>query len=557
MSVEVVMTETTPRRAPPRVLVVADVEDTATGLIGRVLTPAGIQAWPEGAEAPPHDLLVVDITQLRGNPLAKLEARRQAGDQAPAIVLSAHFPANRLRDLFRLGVTDILNKPFLPEELAKAIFDLAEVRAVETNTQSLASRVEAMREQLRRRTEEIRQLSEIGRTVAGLEDLDLILTRVVEAAAFVTDAEEANIYLAEPGTSTLVLRASKQPNERQATLQSVRVTDTLVGEVYTSGQAMLRQPSLDAGPVKVQTGFLVQSLVEVPLRVSTKVVGVMGVYNRLSARRFTEHHQIVLQALADWTGVALEHASLSLKARTPVPAPAVAPVASEPGSVNMAPAEMIEGLKRTQQRLEGLMAANRFSPEQKAHLEQVRLELERMSSMRLAVMKDEEAADMLDLPDVVRQIAAEAEPIATRQGVSLEVLPDPAMPLLRTDEGRIRKVLEALVASSLRRSTSGSIILETHHFNVERSRSDGLALPFGIRVPDGLWAAVSVGDSGSPLSGDIVEALTSPQNDPAAGPLGRGLSMGEIRMIVESLGGRLWFEQSSGGVRITFCVPVV
>lgn len=544
------MTESA-RRAPPRVLVIADVDDTASGLISRVLTPAGIHAWAEGAEAPPHDLLVLDIAQLRGNPLAKLAARRENGDEAPAIVLAAHFPANRLRDLFRLGVADILNKPFKPEDLAKAIFDLAEVRAAETNTQGLANRVEAMREQLRHRTEEVHQLSEIGRTVAGLEDLDLILTRVVEAATFVTDAEEANIYLAEPGTSELVLRASKQANERQATLQSVRVSDTLVGEVYTSGQGMLRQPSLDAGPVKVQTGFLVQSLVEVPLRVGAKVVGVMGVYNRLSARRFTEHHQTVLQALADWTGVALEHASLTLKARIPAPAP------SETGTVGMAPAALIEGLKRTQNQLEGVIAADRFTPEQKAHLELVRLELLRMSSMRLAVMNGEEAADMLALPDLVRQISAEAEKIAARQGITLEVLPDPGMPLLRTDESRIRKVLEALVASSLRRSTTGSIILETNHFNVERGRSDGLSLPFGVRLSDGLWAAVSVGDSGTPLTGDIVEALTSSQNDPAAGPLGRGLSMGEIRMIVESLGGRLWFEQSSGGVRITFCVPVV
>ncbi len=547
------------RRAPPRVLVIADVDDTASGLIARVLTPAGIQAWPEGAEAPPHDLLVVDITTLRGNPLARLAGRRAKGDEAPAIVLAAHFPANRLRELFHLGVADILNKPFKPEDLVKVIFDQAEERAAVTNTQGLASRVEVMREQLRHRTEEIRQLSEIGRTVAGMEDLDLILTRVVEAATFVTDAEEANIYLAEPGTSELVLRASKQPNERQATLQSVRVTDTLVGEVYTSGQALLRQPSLDAGPVKVQTGFLVTSLVEVPLRVGAKVVGVMGVYNRLSSRRFTEHHQTVLQALADWTGVALEHASLSLKARTPAPAPAPEPrrAPSETGAVSMAPAELIDGLKRTQQQLEGLMAADRFTPEQKAHLEQVRLGLQRMSSLRLAVMNGDEAADMLALPELVRQIAAEAEPIATRQGITLDVLPDPGMPFLRTDESRIRKVLEALVASSLRRSTTGTIILETHHFNVERGRSDGLSLPFGVRLPDGLWSAVSVGDSGTPLTGDIVEALTSPQNDPAAGALGRGLSMGEIRMIVESLGGRLWFEQSSGGVRITFCVPVV
>jgi len=55
----------------------------------------------------------------------------------------------------------------------------------------------------------------------------------------------------------------------------------------------------------------------------------------------------------------------------------------------------------------------------------------------------------------------------------------------------------------------------------------------------------------------IIGAFYALNGISAAGPLGRGLSMGEIRMIVESLGGRLWFEQSSGGVRITFCVPVV
>ena len=88
---------------------------------------------------------------------------------------------------------------------------------------------------------------------------------MVEAAAFVTDAEEANIYLAEPGTDELVFRASKNPESRQASLQRLRVTDTLVGEVFRTGQALLHQPSLEGGPVKVQTGFMVQSLVEVPL----------------------------------------------------------------------------------------------------------------------------------------------------------------------------------------------------------------------------------------------------------------------------------------------------
>ena len=102
------MTAPRERRSPPRVLVIADVESTAKALIDNVLKPAGIQAWPAGSEAPPADMIVVDITQLRGDPLAGLRARREAGDEAPAVALAAHFPTARLRDLFHLNVVDIL-----------------------------------------------------------------------------------------------------------------------------------------------------------------------------------------------------------------------------------------------------------------------------------------------------------------------------------------------------------------------------------------------------------------------------------------------------------------
>ena len=61
------------------------------------------------------------------------------------------------------------------------------------DTQRLAANLEGVREDLRRRSEEIRLLSEIGRVVASLDDLDQILSRLVEAAAYVTDAEEASI----------------------------------------------------------------------------------------------------------------------------------------------------------------------------------------------------------------------------------------------------------------------------------------------------------------------------------------------------------------------------
>src|SRR3989337_4559487 len=92
------------RRTPPRVLVIADGEPTARSLIDHILKPGGIHAWGTESTAPPADILLVDITQLRGDPLAGLRHPREGGDEGPAIVLAAHFPTARLRALFHLKV---------------------------------------------------------------------------------------------------------------------------------------------------------------------------------------------------------------------------------------------------------------------------------------------------------------------------------------------------------------------------------------------------------------------------------------------------------------------
>ena len=72
------MTAPRERRTPPRVLVIADVESTGRALIDHILKPGGIHAWGTESTAPPADILLVDITQLRGDPLAGLRHRREA-----------------------------------------------------------------------------------------------------------------------------------------------------------------------------------------------------------------------------------------------------------------------------------------------------------------------------------------------------------------------------------------------------------------------------------------------------------------------------------------------
>ncbi len=515
-----------------------------------MLAPAGIQAWTSSQQAPPPDVLVVDLTQLRGDPLAGLRAWRETGDKAPAIVLASLFPAARLRDLFRLGASDVLLKPYRPLELCKAVFELAESHSNDARLEATAGKLEAMQEQFKRRSEELRLLAEIGRVVVNLGELDAILTRVVEAAAFVTEAEEANIYLAEPDTQELVLRASKQAGQHHATLKRLRVRDTLVGQVFRTGQPVLRQPSLEGGPLSVQTGFLVQSLIKVPLRQHKKIVGVLGVYNRLNRRSFSDHQLTVLTALADWAGVALERATLLRRSAS----------ASRPDSALTAvPVQMINTLDNATTGLQSLMDGDLgdLRGEQLDKLRAVHHDLELMRSMPVVMIDQSEAERLLDLPAIVRAVAEEHHQLGARRGISIEVEPSSPVPLFPGDRRRVQQVVAALVLSALHRTQQGRVLLKAERFEVVRGRGNGFRIPRNLELEDGPWASVTVSDSSLGLSPDTRRSIEAETANPADGKTGPGLSFGEIRMIAESLGGVLWYDQTADGPSITFAFPAV
>jgi signal transduction histidine kinase len=527
----------------PRVVVIADIESNATQLIARVLKPAGFEAWPATSEAPNADVLVVDVTQIRGDPMSGLRNRREMGDDAPAIVLAAHFPASRLRSFLHLGVRDVLLKPYREEELRDAILALAESRAVEGDTGKLARNVEGLQQDLQRRGEEIRMLTEIGRVVAGLDDLDQILTRLVEAAAYVTDAEEASIYLADAETNEVVLRATKQAGERHATLQRLRADDMLVGEVFRTGQPILRQPRSESGPIKVQTGFLVQSVAKVPIRMRQEVVGVLGVYNRLALRSFNEHHIDLLMTLADWAGVALDRASLVQQASASV---------GGTGQITVAPSSMTEGLDQALQDLEAFLnGAGTGSLLGKNELLKLRDRLLALRAMPITTIEPEAAANLVDLHHIVQRAAADHKLMAARRGLNLIVESESPVKLFEGDSSRVYQVVEALVTGAIRRTMTGRVLIQIHEFH---PGEDNL-VPAGINLDDGHWVVVTVADSSTGLTEDTLRALTDPTADPSAGNLGYGLSLGEIRMIVESMAGVMWYDQTPASTKLSFALP--
>jgi diguanylate cyclase (GGDEF)-like protein/PAS domain S-box-containing protein len=92
------------------------------------------------------------------------------------------------------------------------------------------------------------------------------------------------------------------------------VTDSLVGNVVNTGRP-LRANQESQGLLKVSTGYLVNSLVHVPILSKGKALGVLSVNNRGSKHTFTEHDETVLSSLADYAAIALENANLYQQAQ--------------------------------------------------------------------------------------------------------------------------------------------------------------------------------------------------------------------------------------------------
>jgi len=157
---------------------------------------------------------------------------------------------------------------------------------------------------------ELDVLSSIGKSVAQLVDLETALNRVVEAASYITGAEEASLLLVDEVSGELYLRAARGLGEPFAHGFRLRVEDSLAGQVVRTGKPIrIENVTTDQG-IKIKTGYLVKSLLNVPLKAGKRVIGVLCVDNQVSSRAFGENDEKLLAALADYAAISIVNAQL-------------------------------------------------------------------------------------------------------------------------------------------------------------------------------------------------------------------------------------------------------
>jgi hypothetical protein len=187
-----------------------------------------------------------------------------------------------------------------------------EARAVEQ--MGLLKRAELQHEftQVKLRAKKLQVLHGIGTAIASALDLEEVLTRIVEAAVFITNAEQGSLLLLDEQTRALHLRAQKGMGERYARGFSIRTQDSIAGEVVQSGEPR-RLTSAGEG-FKVVTGYLVHAILYVPIAIKGRVIGVLAVDNQTRKDSFNQDDENLLQILAGYAAIAFENARVLAEA---------------------------------------------------------------------------------------------------------------------------------------------------------------------------------------------------------------------------------------------------
>jgi two-component system NtrC family sensor kinase len=289
-----------------QILVVDDQHDITHVLADSWLPALGYRAWTAHTYAAaqttlahnPVDLVLLDRNLPDTHGVEHVAALRQQYPDVPLILLTEHGSEEFAVDAFRLGIRNSLIKPFTFDQLQHALQDALRERRLQRENDQLTR-------SLRQRIHELVVLSAIGRSVTRALRLDEVLTRIVEAAIYLTEAEEGFLLLRDG--DQLVVRAARTADDARTVVLNQAIFDHTASRVMRE-----RQPvRLEQGShLRIKPNYWVQSALLVPLLAGVNTLGVLGVDNIARAAPFTDEQERLLLALGDYAAIAIENARL-------------------------------------------------------------------------------------------------------------------------------------------------------------------------------------------------------------------------------------------------------
>ena len=178
------------------ILIVDDSAQMRDFLADVVLRPEGyaVDVARNGAEglafvlANAPDLIITDLAMPDMNGLEMLHGIREHGIRVPAMLMTAEGSEDLAVQALRLGVMDYFVKPFDPEAMLEAVRRVLQASRIGSVPTGVPDQ---------RRLQTLNTLIAVGKSVTSLLDLEQILSRVVEAAVYLSQGEEGVLMLVD------------------------------------------------------------------------------------------------------------------------------------------------------------------------------------------------------------------------------------------------------------------------------------------------------------------------------------------------------------------------
>ena len=381
------------------------------------------------------------------------------------------------------------------------------------------------------------RLIDISRDLASTLDLDVLLDRIVQAAADITAAEAASILLYDNTARQLYFQVATNIDEPTLRGLVVPLEGSIAGWIVTNQKPLridnVHEDTRHFGDIEQTTGFTTDSILGIPLITKNKVVGVLEALNKKRGD-FTSGDENLLSVLGAQAAVAIENARLFQQSdlisefvhelRTPLASLSTATyLLLRPEMSREQQEQIVNNIHNETLRLNSL--ASSF------------LDLARLESGRVQFRKS--TFDIMDLLHECNDVMGSK---AEEDHIQIRVIEPEGPTLLEADRDKIKQVILNLLSNALKYNRkNGSVILKTE------SQEHQLI--------------ISVQDTGVGIPEDAVGHLFEKfyrvrENESKAAGTGLGLSI--CKQIVQGHGGTIEVKSRLGiGTKILIGLPRV
>jgi two-component system NtrC family sensor kinase len=269
----------------------------------------GRQALAQAQKGRP-DLILLDwnLPELSGYQV--LQTLRRKGNQTPVVLMTIYGSESVAVQAFRLGIRDYIRKPLRVVEVLEAVERALIEERLRQDKERMSRQLEEANKQMEHQLMELATLQAIGQSITAILDLEQVLSRVNEAACYFSGARESALLLLDQERDALVLRSHHGIDRSRPSDFRLRYSTSPLRQALETGEPLFLTSSSANRSIKLETGYLVRSLLYVPLYIQEKPLGLLGVTDKLEGKTFTQDDVRLLTSLGSYAAIAIENARL-------------------------------------------------------------------------------------------------------------------------------------------------------------------------------------------------------------------------------------------------------